>query len=112
MNNSLQLDRSFLALSHPARRSIVERLARGTATVGEATAGLGISKPAVTKHLKLLEESGVISRRIEGRTHVLSLRGRALADAESWLELHRTLWEAKFDAVERQLEKGAADDTG
>jgi DNA-binding transcriptional ArsR family regulator len=109
MNNQAQLDRSFLALSHPVRRTIVERLAIGPATVGEATRGLGISKPAVTKHLHLLEDAGVITRRVEGRTHRLSLRGRALADAQTWLETHRALWEAKFDAVERHLAKGDAD---
>ena len=109
MNNPTQLDRSFLALSHPVRRSIVERLASGPASVGEATSGLRVSKPAVSKHLRVLEDAGVISRRVEGRTHRLSLRGRALADAESWLETHRRLWEAKFDAVERHLAKGAAD---
>jgi DNA-binding transcriptional ArsR family regulator len=107
VNNTTQLDRSFLALSHPVRRTIVERLAAGPTTVGEATAGLRVSKPAVTKHLRVLEEAGVISRRIEGRTHRLSLRGRALADAESWLETYRRQWERKFDAVERQLAKGA-----
>jgi DNA-binding transcriptional ArsR family regulator len=109
VNNSLQLDRSFLAFSHPARRAIVSRLAHGTATVGEATAGLTISKPAVTKHLKVLEDAGVITRRVEGRTHRLSLHERALADAEAWLEYHRRLWEGAFDAVERHLAKGDTD---
>ena len=108
MNNQAQLDRSFLALAHPVRRSIVERLAAGPATVGEATAGLRISKPAVSKHLRVLEDAGVVARRVEGRTHRLSLRWRALADAESWLEAHRRLWESKFDAVERRLAKGEA----
>ena len=112
MNSSARLDRSFLALSHPVRRTIVERLARGPATVGEATRGLSVSKPAVTKHLKLLEEAGVIARRIEGRTHRISLHGRSLADAERWLEVHRALWEAKFDAVERELAKGEPDGEG
>ena len=106
VNNQAQLDRSFLALSHPVRRTIVERLAGGSATVGAATRGIAVSKPAVTKHLKVLEEAGVITRTIEGRTHRLSLRGRALADAERWLEHHRALWEAQFDAIERHLAKG------
>jgi DNA-binding transcriptional ArsR family regulator len=109
VNSSTQLDRSFLALAHPVRRTIVERLARGSATVGEATHGVAVSKPAVTKHLKVLEEAGVITRHVEGRTHRLSLRGHSLADAERWLETHRALWEAKFDAVERHLAKGEND---
>ena len=109
MNNSPQLDRSFLALSHPVRRTIVERLAHGPATVAEATRGVAVSKPAVTKHLKLLEDAGVITRRVEGRVHRLTLRARPLEDAERWLESHRALWEAKFDAVERHLAKGDSD---
>jgi DNA-binding transcriptional ArsR family regulator len=107
VNTSATLDRSFLALSHPVRRSIVERLAAGPATVRQATEGLSVSKPAVTKHLRVLEDAGVITRRVEGRTHRLSLRAHAFADAESWLETHRRLWEAKLDAVERHLAKGA-----
>jgi DNA-binding transcriptional ArsR family regulator len=106
VNSSAQLDRSFLAFSHPVRRAIVARLARGPATVGEATGGLGVSKPAVTKHLKVLEEAGVIRRAVEGRTHRLRLEARALEDASGWLERHRVLWESKFDAVERHLAGG------
>ena len=63
----------FRALSHPIRRGIVERLAAGPATVGDATAGFGVSKPAISKHLKVLEETGVVTRVVEGRTHRLSL---------------------------------------
>ncbi len=103
MNSSAQLDRSFLALSHPVRRAIVERLTQGSATVGEATRGLSVSKPAVTKHLKVLEQAGVVRRTIEGRNHRLGLQTDALEGASRWLELHRALWEAKFDVVERHL---------
>ena len=103
MNNHAQLDRSFLALSHPARRTILERLARGPATVGDVSSGLRISKPAVTKHLKVLEEAGALRRDVEGRRHRLHLQARPLEEASRWLEAHRSLWEAKFDAVERHL---------
>jgi DNA-binding transcriptional ArsR family regulator len=103
VNNCLELDLSFLALSHPVRRAIVERLVTGPATVGQASGGLGVSKPAVTKHVKVLEDAGVISRTVRGRTHVLQLETTSLREASEWLELHRSLWEAKFEAVEEHL---------
>jgi DNA-binding transcriptional ArsR family regulator len=103
VNNCPELDRSFLALSHPVRRAIVERLVTGPTTVGRASGGLGISKPAVTKHVKVLEDAGVISRTVRGRTHVLRLETSPLREASEWLELHRSLWEAKFEAVEEHL---------
>ena len=103
MKYQAELDRSFLALSHPVRRAIVERLVAGPASVGTASGGLGVSKPAVTKHLKVLEDAGVVSRTVAGRLHVLRLEPRRLREAAEWLELHRSLWEAKFEAVERHL---------
>lgn len=106
MNSSQELDRSFLALSHPARRTIVERLAEGPATVGEASQGLGLSKPAVSKHVRVLEDAGLIRREVEGREHRLRLDGRSMTEAERWIERHRELWERKFDAVERYLADG------
>ena len=105
MNNTRELDRSFLALAHPVRRGIVERLSQGPATVATATAGLGVSKPAISRHLKVLEEAGVLRRAVEGRTHRLSLDRRPLDDASAWIERHRTIWEAKFDAVAAHLER-------
>ena len=103
VNYQAELDRSFLALSHPIRRAIVERLAAGPSAVGHASRGLGVSKPAVTKHLKVLEDAGFVNRTVRGRTHVLQLEPRALREASEWLELHRALWERKFEAVERHL---------
>jgi DNA-binding transcriptional ArsR family regulator len=95
----------FKALSHPVRRGIVERLATGPATVGEATKGFGISKPAISKHLKVLEETGVVSRTIDGRTHRLSLEPRALEDAAEWMDRQRALWGRMFDVVDDYLKE-------
>jgi DNA-binding transcriptional ArsR family regulator len=97
-------ERSFHALGHPVRRRIVERLARGPATVGQASAGVQVSKPAVTRHLKVLEEAGMVARSVEGRTHLLHLEEQALSEAGQWIERHRALWESKFDAVEEFLD--------
>ena len=111
VNNHVPLDRSFLALAHPVRRAVLERLASGPATVGEATRGLGVSKPAITKHLKVLEEVGAVRRTVEGRQHRLALDAQSLDAATGWLERHRALWESKFDAVEQHLaEEGRTDD--
>ena len=90
---------TFRALAHPLRRDIVERLSGGVATVGAVTRDLGVSKPTISRHLKLLEEAGVVSRVIDGRTHRLALRPEALAEAADWLEHQRERWERLFDAV-------------
>ena len=96
---------TFKALAHPLRRDIVERLSSGMATVGEATRDLGVSKPTISRHLKLLEEAGVVSRVVDGRTHRLALRPEALAEAEDWIERQRERWERLFDAVGEYLEE-------
>src|ERR1044071_6111570 len=83
---------SFKALSHPIRRGIVERLAGGPATVGEVTQGFDVSKPAISKHLKVLEETGVVTRVVEGRTHRLSLEPDVLSVAADWMDRQRALW--------------------
>ena len=93
----------FKALSHPIRRGIVERLAEGSATVGDATVGFGVSKPAISKHLKVLEETGVVTRVVEGRTHRLSLELDALREAAEWMDRQRALWGRLFDVVDDYL---------
>ena len=96
---------TFTALAHPLRREIVARLSGGAATVGEASRGLGVSKPTISRHVRLLEEAGVVARVVDGRTHRLALRGEALADAAGWIETQRTRWERLFDAVGEYLEE-------
>jgi DNA-binding transcriptional ArsR family regulator len=95
----------FTALAHPLRRSIVERLSDGAATVGEVTRDFGVSKPTVSRHVKLLEQAGVVSRAIDGRTHRLTLRPDALAEASGWIDSQRARWERLFDVVGEYLEE-------
>jgi DNA-binding transcriptional ArsR family regulator len=96
---------TFSALAHPLRREIVERLSSGPATVGEVTSDFGVSKPTISRHLKMLEEAGVVSRVIVGRTHRLALQPQALAQASDWIESQRERWERLFDAVGEYLEE-------
>jgi DNA-binding transcriptional ArsR family regulator len=103
--NQALLDRTFAACSHPIRRGIIERLAAGEMTVGEATRDFGVSKPAISRHLRVLEEAGAIVRVIDGRTHRLRLSGRSLAAAQTWLGDQRAIWERKLDVVEGYLKE-------
>jgi DNA-binding transcriptional ArsR family regulator len=96
---------SFKALAHPIRRGIVERLAAGPATVGEVTRDFGVSKPAISKHLKVLEETGVVTRVVEGRTHRLSLEPGVLDEAAEWMEQQRAIWSRLFDVVDEYLKE-------
>jgi DNA-binding transcriptional ArsR family regulator len=95
----------FKALAHPIRRDIVERLSDGASTVGEATQDLGVSKPTISRHLKMLEEAGVVSRVIDGRTHRLALRPETLAETSDWIESQRARWERLFDVVGDYLDE-------
>jgi len=97
------LDRTFAACAHPIRRRIIERLADREMTVGEATSDFGVSKPAISRHLRVLEEAGAIVRVIDGRTHRLRLSARALDEAQGWMATQHALWERKFDIVEQYL---------
>ena len=73
--------------------------------VGEVTGDFGVSKPAISKHLKVLEEAGVVTRVIEGRTHRLSLEPKALDEAADWMDRQRALWERMFDVVDEYLKE-------
>lgn len=96
---------AFRALAHPIRRGVVERLSHGAVTVGEATSGFGVSKPTISRHLKVLEEAGLIVRVIDGRSHRLRLDIVRLGEASAWIEDQRASWERMFDAVEHYLQE-------
>ena len=105
MVNNHQLDHIFSALSDPTRRRIVERLARGPLTVGQIAEGFAISQPAISRHVRVLEESGLLQREIIGRVHQCALAPTAIAGASEWLERQRAYWNASLDRLEALLSK-------
>ena len=98
-----RLDAIFTALSHPARRTILARLCKGEATVGELAQPLDMSLPAVTKHLKLLERANLISRSKNAQWRTCRLEEAPLKTATDWIEKHRKIWESRLDRLEDYL---------
>src|SRR6478609_7060243 len=97
LNDSLQLDRAFQALSDPVRRGMLARLARGPASVSELASPLPISLPAVMQHLKALEASGLVASQKKGRVRTVTMKPDALGAAEDWLSRRREEWTAQLD---------------
>lgn len=102
------LDRTFFALSDPTRRAILTRLAVGDATVGEIAAPFGISRPATSKHLNVLEDAGLVHRNREGRVNRCTLDARPMRDAAAWVAFYRTFWESQLDGLARFFDDGGA----
>ena len=98
-----RLDATFAALADPTRRAILARLAVGDATVNELAAPFDLSLPGISKHLKVLERSGLISRRREAQFRPCHLERKALDDAADWIETHRRLWSERFDKLDDHL---------
>jgi DNA-binding transcriptional ArsR family regulator len=85
-----------------------ERLGAGRATLSDATAGFGVSKPAITKHVKVLEETGVLTRSLEGRTHVLSVELDVHREVAEWMDRQRAVWGRFMDVVDEYLKEEGA----
>ena len=94
-----QLDRTFQALGDPTRRALVERLAAGPASVSELAAPLPMSLPAVMLHLKVLEESGLVTSQKKGRVRTCHIAPQMLSQAERWVSGRRQLWERNLDRL-------------
>ena len=108
-----QLDRTFAALSDPTRRAILARLAEGEATVNEVAAPFAISLPAISKHLKVLEHAGLITRGRDAQWRPCRLEAAPLENAADWLERYRRFWEGSLDRLDdhlRQIQKGRSND--
>jgi DNA-binding transcriptional ArsR family regulator len=102
MSNSAhrQLDRVYGAIADPTRRAILGMLAKGEVKVGTLADRFPISFNGVSKHVKVLEQAGLVRRKVRGREHWLRLRPEPLRDASHWLEHYREFWETRLDALE------------
>ena len=98
-----RLDAAFAALADPTRRAIVSRLARGDATVGQLAAPFEMSLPGISKHLKVLESSGLISRRRDAQFRPCHLEVEALDGALDWIGANRRVWDERFDKLDSLL---------
>ncbi len=103
-----QIDRTFAALADPTRRAILARLARGEATVNELAAPFELTQPAISKHLKVLERAGLISRGRAAQTRPCRLETAPLKGVAEWIEAYRHLWEDSFDRLDAHLKKAQA----
>lgn len=99
------LDAVFAALADPTRRAILARLARGEANVAELAAPFAISQPAISKHLKVLQRAGLVSRGRRAQSRPCRLRARPMARALGWLETYRKYWEGNFARLDALLEE-------
>jgi DNA-binding transcriptional ArsR family regulator len=99
-----RLDRVFAALADPTRRAILARLSGGDATVGELAAPFAMSRPAVSKHLNVLERAGLVTRLTDGRVNRCVLDPEPLREASSWVERYRRYWEGSLDRLVEYLE--------
>jgi DNA-binding transcriptional ArsR family regulator len=109
-NHPLPLDTAFHALADPTRRAVIHRLTRSPAPVKELAAPFDMGLPAFLKHLRVLEESGLIETEKAGRTRTCRVRIERLAAAESWLAAQRTLWLAQADRLARYVETRMSQD--
>lgn len=105
MVNLSSLDHTFAALADPTRRAILGRLALGEANVTELAAPFAISLPAISKHLRVLEQAGLLERRKEGRTHHCRLRAEPLGEAAAWIADAQRFWAGRLDALAQLVEQ-------
>ena len=104
MTPSQQLDATFIALADPTRRAILARLVQGEASVAELSGPFDISQPALSKHLKMLERAGLVSRSRDATRRPVKLEAAPMGIAVEWLEKYRALWDANYRRLDTLLE--------
>lgn len=105
VTTSDHLSSTFAALADPTRRAILARLASGEATVTELAGPFEMSMPAVTKHLKVLERAGLITRSREAQWRPCRIEPKPLEEANEWIEQYREMWEQRFDRLDEYLKE-------
>ncbi len=103
--STARLDAVFQALADPTRRAMLRSLARQQHSVGELAAPHRMTLAAASKHIKVLEQAGLLRRAIEGRTHICRLEAAALRAADDWLDFYQRFWTERLDALARELRK-------
>lgn len=98
------LDATFAALADPTRRAIIARLAVGEASVNELAAPFAMTQPAISKHIKVLERAGLVTRGRDAQRRPCRIEAQALAEANAWLENYRRLWEGNFQQLDSLLD--------
>ncbi len=104
-NKEIQLDRVFSALSDSTRREMLLRLTETDMSITELSEPFGITKSAITKHIKILENAGLLRRTVEGRVHRCRLDPEPLVATSQWMTFYKQFWHNKFDALDTFLEK-------
>ena len=111
MQKTARLDAIFGALSDGTRRSMIHALARGEPrSAGELGRQFGSAQPTISKHLKVLEQSGIVERTVEGRIHRFRLRRKPLQEAGGWIARHQEFWTGAVDQLDRLLSEVARDE--
>src|SRR5689334_19987165 len=105
MTPSANLDATFAALADPTRRAILARLAEGDASVSELAEPFDISQPAISRHLKVLERAGLITRENDAQRRLSRLEAKPLGVASEWLERYRAIWEGNFQRLDALLDE-------
>src|ERR1700686_4498265 len=100
------MEAALRALADPSRRTMLEKLSRGPVTVGQLAAILPIARPGVSRHLRVLRETGLVEVRQEAQRRVYSLRPEPLAEIDEWLAQYRALWERQLDALHTEVVRG------
>jgi DNA-binding transcriptional ArsR family regulator len=103
--SSRTLDRTFAALADPTRRRMLEHLSRGDLCVTDLARPYSMSLPAVSKHLRVLENAGLVHRRRNGRVHSLKLEAAPMQQAQQWIEEYRKFWEGSLDRLDEYLKQ-------